>query len=155
MFSAATIADGMDASYMTYRLFAEGRPSMAKEYEKIIGVKPIGDGLSTWFHRAPGFHLDQIATPLRIEAIGPVSVLTEWEIYASLREQHKPVDLIYIPAGQHILQKPLDRLASQQGNVDWFRFWLESYEDSDPAKASQYERWRSMRTLENSPVANR
>jgi hypothetical protein len=145
MFAAATIADGLDTSYMTYRLFAEGRPSMAKEYEKIIGTKPVGSGLSTWIRSAPGFHLDQVETPLRIEAIGSVSVLTEWEIYSSLRDQHKAVDMVYIPAGQHILQKPLDRMASQQGNVDWFRFWLESEEDSDPAKASQYKRWKAMR----------
>jgi dipeptidyl aminopeptidase/acylaminoacyl peptidase len=145
MFSAATLADGLDESYMTYRLFAEGRPSMAKEYEKIIGASPAGSGLSRWIRSAPGFHLDRVETPVRIEAIGPVSVLTEWEIYASLREEHKPVDMIYFPAGQHILQKPLDRMASQQGNVDWFRFWLESYQDPDPAKVAQYDRWTTMR----------
>jgi len=30
--------------------------------------------------------------------------------------------------------------ASQQGNVDWFRFWLKGEEDPDPAKAEQYAR---------------
>ena len=144
MFSAATVADGIDMSYMTYRLFAEGRPSMAKEYEKIIGSKPSGDGLSDWIRSAPGFQLDHVRAPLRIEAIGPISMLTEWEIYASLRQEGKPVDLIYIPAGQHILQKPLDRMASEQGNVDWFRFWLQGYQDPDPAKAAQYQRWRTL-----------
>jgi hypothetical protein len=148
LFSAATIADGIDNSYMSYRLFAEARPTMAKEYEKIIGAKPVGEGLRTWIDAAPGFHLDQVQTPLRIEAIGPASMLGEWEIYASLRALSKPVDLIYIPAGQHILQKPLDRLASQQGNVDWFRFWLQSYEEPIPAKANQYTRWESMRNGE-------
>lgn len=144
MFAAATLADGLDTSYMTYRLFAEGRPSMAKEYVKIIGSKPSGPGLAAWVQSAPGFHLDRVETPLRIEAIGPISVLTEWETYASLRDAGKPVDLIYIPGGQHILQKPWDRMASEQGNVDWFRFWLESYRDSDPHKAAQYARWSRM-----------
>ena len=59
--------------------------------------------------------------------------------------QGKPVDLIYIPGAQHILQKPLDRFASQQGNVDWFRFWLKGEEDPSPAKADQYKRWRELR----------
>lgn len=151
MFSAATIADGIDVSYMTYRLFAEGRPTMAKEYEKIIGSKPSGDGLSAWIRSAPGFRLDRVETPLRIEAIGPISMLTEWEIYASLRQQGKPVDMIYIPAGQHILQKPLDRMASEAGNVDWFRFLLQGYQDPDPAKAAQYQRWKSMLNPERRP----
>ena len=145
LFKAATIADGMDTSYLTYRLFGEGRPSLAKEYDKIIGVQPSGDGLSTWLERAPSFHLDKVVTPLQIQAIGPSSVLAEWEIYASLRQQHKPVDLMYIPGGQHILQKPLDRLASQQGVVDWFRFWLQSYDDGAIEKRAQYDRWRMMR----------
>ena len=145
LFAAATIADGVDNSYMTYRLFGEGRPTMAKEYRKIIGTSPVGDGLAIWMQHAPSFRLDKVVTPLRIEAIGPSSVLMEWEIYASLRDQHKPVDLIYIPGGQHILQKPLDRLASQQGNVDWFRFWLEGYTDPAPQKVQQYRRWKMLR----------
>jgi hypothetical protein len=52
---------------------------------------------------------------------------------------------MYIPGGQHILQKPLDRLASQQGVVDWFRFWLQSYDDGAIEKRAQYDRWRMMR----------
>ena len=41
--------------------------------------------------------------------------------------------------------KPLERLESQQGNVDWLRFWLQDYENSDPAKRAQYTRWRLLR----------
>jgi hypothetical protein len=37
------------------------------------------------------------------------------------------------------------RLVAQTGNVDWFRFWLQGYEDPDPTKQSQYARWRGLR----------
>jgi hypothetical protein len=40
------------------------------------------------------------------------------------------------------------RMASQGGSVDWFRFWLQGYEDPDPAKAGQYKRWRELRKLQ-------
>jgi len=60
----------------------------------------------------------------------------------------KPVELVYLPEGEHILEKPWERLISQQGNVDWFRFWLQGYEDPDPAKAEQYARWRELRKLQ-------
>ena len=53
--------------------------------------------------------------------------------------------MIYIPDGAHILEKPWDRMISQQGNVDWFCFWLKGEEDPDPAKAEQYKRWHSLR----------
>jgi len=125
--------------------FTIGRP--IHEGDTIYGGKPFGEGLrERWVQRAPGFHLDRIQTPLRIEAITPGRLLMEWEIYASLAAQGKPVDLIYFPEGQHILQKPLERLASQQGNVDWFRFWLKGEEDPDPAKARQYARWRQLQS---------
>jgi dipeptidyl aminopeptidase/acylaminoacyl peptidase len=147
LFAAATIADGIDLSYMQYGLFGEGRPSLRKSYEKIIGTNPDGNGLDIWMKQSPGFHLEKVVTPIRIEAIAPGSVLMEWDIYAALRRHNKPVDMIYIPDGQHILQKPLDRFASQQGNVDWFRFWLQGYERPNPEDPDQYKRWEHLREL--------
>ena len=119
LFAAATISDGVDFSYMQYMLFGEGRLQFQQEYERINGGQPFGPNLGRWLEQAPGFHLDQVQTPVRIEAIGPSSLLQEWEIYSALRQQHKPVDLLYLPDGQHILQSPMDRMASQQGDVDW------------------------------------
>jgi hypothetical protein len=49
---------------------------------------------------------------------------------------------------EHILSNPAARMASQGGSVDWFGFWLQGYEDPDPAKAEQYKRWRELRTLQ-------
>ena len=143
-FAAATIADGPDNSYMQYRMIGVGNPVEQETFERINGGKPIGEGLHNWMERAPSFHLDKVETPLRIEAIRPVSLLAEWEIYSSLWQQHKPVDLIYFPDGQHIFQKPLDRLTSQQGNVDWFRFWLQQYKNPHPIDPDQYNRWKNM-----------
>jgi dipeptidyl aminopeptidase/acylaminoacyl peptidase len=148
LFTAATIADGLDNSYMGY-LIDVGSVGIQRQMEKIHGAKPYGDGLKKWVEMAPSFHLDCVQTPLRIEAINPLSVLGEWELYSSLRSQNKPVDLIYFPHGTHIHQKPLERLESQQGDVDWMRFWLQGYEDPDPAKKDQYERWERLKGLQD------
>ena len=146
-YSAASIADGIDASYLQHLLFGEGSDYIHTG-EGIYGVSPFGDGLKKWVEAAPGFNLNRVQTPLLIQAILPPAVLEEWEIYASLRLQHKPVDLMYIPDGQHILQKPLERLASQQTNLDWFRFWLQGYEDPDKSKVEQYQRWEELCDLQ-------
>jgi hypothetical protein len=151
LFAAATIADGLDNSYMQYILFSPGSPNTHEQMDKIRGTSPFGAGLKQWVEDAPGFHLDRVQTPVRIEAINPISVLDEWELYSSLSLQNKPVDFIYFPLGTHIHQKPLERLESQQGNVDWLRFWLQGYEDPDPAKQDQYERWRKMKDKLHSP----
>jgi dipeptidyl aminopeptidase/acylaminoacyl peptidase len=150
LFAAATIADGVDNSYMQYHLWGgEAGHYIENNFEKTNGGKPLGqEGLKKWMEAALDFHLDRVQTPLRIEARGPASLLGEWEIYSSLWHQTKPVELIYIPQGQHVSAKPLERMASQQGNVDWFRFWLQGYEDPDPGKKSQNERWRHLRELQ-------
>jgi hypothetical protein len=142
LFAAASINDGVDESYMQAMLFDPDRTS---EGQEIYRAKPFGEGLQEWVRLAPGFHLDRVLAPVIITAIKPVGVLEEWEIYSSLYQQGKPVDFLYIANGQHILQKPSDRLASQQGSVDWFRFWLQNYERPDPGDPTQYLRWRRLR----------
>jgi len=149
-YAAATLADGVDESYVQYLLFSVGQSH--DDSAQIYGSPPFGSGLRRWTERAPGFHLDQIETPLRIEAIAPASILEEWEIYSSLWKQGKSVDLIYFPTGQHILQKPQERMDSQQGNVDWFCFWLKGEEGKDSVKAKQLSLWiqlRNQRIAEN------
>lgn len=153
-FRAATLIDGVDQSYLTYMLFAPNNPVGARDMVAANGAKPVGAGLEGWLKNAAGFSLDKIRAPVRIEALGLTSVLGEWEIYSALYQQGKPVDLIYIPHGQHILQKPKERYRSQQGNVDWFRFWLQGYEDSDPAKRGQYRRWNRW-SLPNSQITSK
>jgi dipeptidyl aminopeptidase/acylaminoacyl peptidase len=146
-FAAAILADGIDEGYMQYLLFSDGKDTFRREFERINGGPPFAQALSTWMQSSASFHLDQVRTPIRIEAHGPESLLGEWQIYASLRLQQKPVDLLYFHGEQHILQNPSDRMVSQQGAVDWFRFWLQGYEDSDTAKHAQYRRWEHLREM--------
>jgi hypothetical protein len=62
-----------------------------------------------------------------------------------LRRLGKPIELTWLPDALHEVVKPYERLTVQEGDVDWFRFWLQDYEDPDPAKAEQYKRWRELR----------
>jgi len=151
-YAAAVIAEGVDESYMQYLLFGEGRDF--HEEDSIYNSKPFGAGLKNWVDAAPGFQLDRVQAPVMIQAITATSILAEWEIYASLRLQKKAVEMMYIPDGQHILQKPIDRLASQQSSVDWFRFWLQGYEDPAAEKAGQYRRWEQLCDMQVSQNPN-
>ncbi len=148
---AAAITDGVDFGYLQYLLW--GRLGIDQEYAGINGGPPWGGNFGAWRERAPGFNLDRVTAPLRLEAITTGSVLGEWEPYAGLLLQHKPAELFVIPGGEHILVKPWERLASQGGNADWFRFWLKNEEDPDPAKREQYARWRELRELQQRQTA--
>ncbi len=71
-----------------------------------------------------------------------------WEMHSILRMLGRPAEFLFFEDGAHELVKPRHRYVSLQGNVDWFSFWLQGYEDPDPAKAEQYARWRELRKLE-------
>jgi len=141
-FAAATAADGFDGGYLQYLV----NPYAKRDWMTVNGGEPFGATLGLWLERSPSFAIERVKTPVRLEGYGDISsVIGNWEWYAKLVMLDRPVDLIYIPDGTHLLVKPWERMTSQQGNVDWFCFWLKGEEDSDPAKREQYERWRGMR----------
>jgi dipeptidyl aminopeptidase/acylaminoacyl peptidase len=146
---AASITDGVMASYVQYltAMDVDGN-SLADEFDSTIGTKPFADGLQLWLKRSPSFNLHKINTPLLVVAEGRLSLLYMWEPYAGLRYQRKPVELQILNTSEHVLTNPAVRMASQGGSVDWFRFWLQNYEDPAPDKADQYTRWRELRKLQ-------
>jgi dipeptidyl aminopeptidase/acylaminoacyl peptidase len=148
-YRAASVTDGIMGSYFLYMLAEdEEQNNLAHEYDSLVGAPPFGEGLETWLKRASNFNLDKVGTPLLVVGEGPLSLLSMWEPYAGLRYLHKPVELIMLKTEEHELTNPAERLASQGGSVDWFRFWLQGYEDPDPAKADQNKRWRELRKLQ-------
>jgi hypothetical protein len=146
-FATAALADGVDYSDFQYLTFSNAQQGLAGEFEQVYGGLPYGRSLSQWLRQSPAFLMDRIAIPLRIQTLGPESLLLDWHWYSGLLRLRRPVEMIYIPDGTHVLEKPWDRMISQQGNVDWFCFWLEGKEDPDPGKTEKYERWRELRSL--------
>jgi hypothetical protein len=144
-FAAAVVADGVDYSYFQYMSSSNVDGTAAGLFDQLNGAPPFGKGLLKWVKVSPAFLMDRIETPLRIQTLNPGSLLFDWHWFSGLSRLGKPVEMIYIPEGTHILEKPWDRMISQQGNVDWFCFWLKGEEDPDPAKAEQYKRWRNLR----------
>ncbi len=145
-FAAASVTDGVDGGYFQYiQSISPSGTAYTLDSEAINGGSPFGDKLINWLERSPGFNLDKVHTPVRIVAENADVVLFEWEWFAGLSRLDKPVEMIVMQDGEHILQKPWERMISQQGNVDWFDFWLNDEEDPDPAKSAQYQRWRKMR----------
>jgi hypothetical protein len=136
----------VDGGYFQYiQSISPSGTAYTLDSEAINGGSPFGDKLINWLERSPGFNLDKVHTPVRIVAENADVVLFEWEWFAGLSRLDKPVEMIVMQDGEHILQKPWERMISQQGNVDWFDFWLNDEEDPDPAKSAQYQRWRKMR----------
>lgn len=144
---AASITDGQMITYLQY-MNTQGLDgdSIGYQFDSVIGARPFGAGLQEWLKRSPGFKLDSVRSPLLVVAAGSESLLyMMWEPYAGLHYLHKPVDLVMLNTDEHVLTNPAARMASQGGSVDWFRFWLQNYEDPNPTKADEYVRWRELR----------
>ena len=143
-FAAAALSNTDNGSLMDYYTYLDaGNMKLAADID--AGEKPYGRGIQAWLDRAPGFATDKIQAPVLISAADPYHLIELWSLYASLRDQSKPVELQYIRTGLHNITKPLQRFAHEEMLVDWFDFWLSDHQDSDPAKAAQYERWMKLR----------
>ncbi len=143
-FAAASVTDGVTFGYLEYMFGVDG--GLDREADAIYGSKPFApEGLKNWLARSPDFNMDKVRTPLLLLQPGVPATFFAWEPYAALRYLKKPVDLIMLQAGTHVMTNPTQRLAAETINVDWFRFWLKDEEDPDPAKAEQYARWRELR----------
>jgi len=145
--AAASILDGVDSGYLQSVLWLDAEGDFETRYEN--GGLPFGEGLKNWLVKSPLFNTDKMKTPLLILGFAPLGVLEQWEEYSTLYQQHKPVEFITLPAPyEHPSTNPKNRLYSETFNADWFDFWLNGHEDSDPAKAEQYKRWREMKKLQ-------
>jgi dipeptidyl aminopeptidase/acylaminoacyl peptidase len=148
-FEAASVTDGVDEGYFQYIAFSNAEPSLASESERINGGRPFGNGLVSWLRDSPSSTMDRVQTPVLIEALGPYSLVQEWEWFSGLRLLGKPVDLLYIPSGLHLLARPWERRTSMQTNVDWFCFWLGGEKDQDPYDLDNYHNWQRLPTRED------
>ncbi len=145
-FAAAAVEDGLAGGFFEYIAFN------ATLFERLNGGLPFGNGLKSWLVNSPGFNINEVHTPVRIIAANNgTSLLGEWDWFASLSRLRRPVELVVLQDASHVLEKPWDRMVSQQGNADWFSFWLKNEEDADPAKAEQFTRWRALRKLQEQP----
>jgi dipeptidyl aminopeptidase/acylaminoacyl peptidase len=104
-----------------------------------------------WRDLSPADNLDKIKAPILMQMPEQEYVIA-LDYAIPLMRKHR-ADLYVFPNEPHQKFQPRHKLAAYERNIDWFRFWLQGYEDPDPAKRDQYQRWRAMKTagLESSP----
>jgi len=151
-FGAAVLSDTADAGYFTY-LSSSNLPGTKEWYETANGGLPFGAGIAAWLREAPEFSLDGVQTAMLLQPNSRHTVFGLWEWFVGLRRLGKPVEMVLMPEAGHVVTRPLDRIVSQDGAVDWFDFWLNGHEEGDATKAEQYRRWEQLcdRQVEQNP----
>lgn len=96
-----------------------------------------------WRQISPALNLEKISAPILFQ-MPEQEYLYGLDYEIPLIRQHR-ADLYVFPNEPHMKFQPKHKLAAYERNVDWFRFWLQGYEDPAPSKAAQYARWRDIR----------
>jgi hypothetical protein len=142
-FAAALVSDNIDAGYFQAML-------MPGYFQTENGSQPYGESLKNWLETTPGFGADRIRAPLRLQTEGALNLpylLAPWEVFARLRHLGRPVEYHMVPDvlnGSHSLQNPTQVLASQEGAVEWFDYWLN---DDLPGAVGSRERVEQLEKL--------
>jgi dipeptidyl aminopeptidase/acylaminoacyl peptidase len=108
---------------------------------------PDGETAARWRELSPALNAARVKAPLLIQAADS-EYLYGLQFYTSLREHGKPVEMIIFADEWHIKNQPKHRYEIYQRNLDWFKFWLQDKEDSDPSKKEQYARWHELHKLQ-------
>ena len=128
----------------TYYLF---NSFMGKKFTEILkknwGLGAPEKTPDRWRLLSPQFNLDKISAPILFQV--PEQEYLAALDYAIPLISRKRADLYVFPNEPHQKFQPRHKLAVYERNLDWFRFWLQGYEDPAPVKRTQYARWRAMR----------
>lgn len=128
-------------------LFHMSSPRQREFYTRLgLGAPGTPEDLN-WDGLSMARNAERITTPLLIQTADSELGMV-LEPLVMLQTHGKPVETYVFPDEYHVPWQPAHRLAMYRRNLDWFRFWLQDFEDPSPEKADQYERWRAMRTTE-------
>ena len=147
--AAASVAGGYLGPWMHYWWTRRGNPR-SDEWYPATSV----EGLKWWNPIDVAQHVDKIRAPILFN-ISDQEIGADTTLLRHLEDARKPFDAYVFPGEYHEKWQPAHRQAVYQRNLDWFRFWLQDYEDPDPAKTEQYERWRELRKLQQTQDAER
>lgn len=96
-----------------------------------------------WATMSPVFNLDKIEAPVLFQMPEQEYLMAVEYTLPLIRKDR--ADMYVFPDEPHIKFQPRHKLAAYERNVDWFRFWLQGYEEPNPTKLPQYTRWRQMK----------
>lgn len=131
------------SSTPTYYLFNSLRDAFRSVFRKQYQLGAPDETPERWKERSPAYQLDRIGAPILFQL--PEKEYRETLDYAIPLMRRHQADMYVFPYETHIKHQPQHKLAVYERNVDWFRFWLQGYEDPNSEKAGQYRVWREMK----------
>lgn len=128
------------ASDLLHSLWEDVHFSRRKRYWQLGTIEETPE---RWRQISPSFDIKKVGVPVLMQ-------MSEQEYRSSLDYAVPMIrtyqaDAYVFPHEPHQKFQPRHKLAVYERNLDWFRFWLQGFEDEDPRKAEQYKRWHVIR----------
>jgi len=140
--AASVTSIGMSRNYY---LFGSMRgDAFFKSLKEFWQLGALDETPERWRLLSPAANLDTIKAPILMQMPEQEYVIA-LDYAVPLIRDHR-TDLYVFPNEPHQKFQPRHKLAAYERNVDWFRFWLQGYEDPDLAKREEYKRWRVMKS---------
>lgn len=127
----------------TYYLFNSLRDAFRSTLRKSWQLGAPDETPEQWRRVSPVYQLGRIKAPILFQL--PEQEYRMTLDYALPLVRRHQADIYVFPDETHIKFQPRHKLAVYERNVDWFRFWLQEYENPDPVKQMLYAHWREMR----------
>jgi dipeptidyl aminopeptidase/acylaminoacyl peptidase len=102
------------------------------------------DDRARWAEISIGLNAPHVTTPLLLQ-VSDEELLWSLYNYNCLEDANRAVELYIFPDEHHIKSQPKHRIAVYDRTIQWFQFWLQKREVSNPLDATQYQRWRMLR----------
>lgn len=134
----------------TYYLFNSLRDAFRSNLREVWQLGAPDETSKRWREISPVYQLDRIKAPILFQL--PEQEYRMTLDYALPLMRRHQADIYVFPDETHIKFQPRHKLAVYERNVDWFRFWLQGYEDPNPKKAGQYRIWRKLKKEVAKPV---
>lgn len=119
----------------------------------VWGLGAFQETPQRWAHLSPAFAVARIRAPILFQM--PEEEYAYALEYALPLKRKLRADIYVYPDEPHRKFQPRHLQAANERNLDWFRFWLQGYQDSGYRKAGQYLRWREMREKRDARVDTR
>lgn len=139
LLAAVSIASAQlePASYWMSSMPGSDQPGLLR---KVWRIGAPDETPAQWRRASPALNSSRVRVPILFQ-LPEQEARRIPELYARLAQSGVPTELYAFPDEAHLKVQPRHRLAVYARNLDWFRYWLQDYQDPDPSKAGQYARW--------------
>ncbi|WP_129791707.1 prolyl oligopeptidase family serine peptidase [Sphingosinicella sp. CPCC 101087] len=140
-FRAASFAEGVANSVVMYELMSG---NANREIHDVVIGSSLYDDPGRYLAESPDLHLRGVTTAALFEGGAYTAALYMLGFPKAAERFGMPSEFIVYPQTGHNIALPTLRREAANRNSDWLEFWMRGREDTDPAKADQYGRWRAL-----------